>query len=128
VFLSSEDLGALAAGQGMGRGEFVNVWCRWVSFGQEVEYLSLKEKTNYDCIFWKDGCLVYPSRPLQCRTFPFWDSIVCSPGAWEKAAAGCPGMGQGELYSMARIEERTGARFSRPPITRSPKDIGSNAY
>ena len=40
---------------------------------------SLKEKKvkdSYDCIFFdrnKNGCSVYEARPLQCRTFPFWD-------------------------------------------------------
>jgi Fe-S-cluster containining protein len=121
VFLSREDLDAMAAAQEMGCGEFVKTWCRWVSFGQELEYLSLKEKANYDCIFWKDGCVVYPSRPLQCRTFPFWDSIVCSAAAWEKAGLECPGIGEGEFYSMARIEERAQARLSQPVIIRNSK-------
>jgi Fe-S-cluster containining protein len=124
VFLSREDLDSLAAAQGMERGEFIVTWCRWVSFGQEAEYLSLREKANYDCIFWKEGCLVYSNRPLQCRTFPFWDSIVCSPAAWEKAGQGCPGMGQGELYSRARIEERAQARSVQPPVTRKVKGFG----
>jgi len=40
---------------------------------------SLKEKVvgiSYDCIFYdraSNGCQVYMARPLQCRTFPFWD-------------------------------------------------------
>jgi Fe-S-cluster containining protein len=121
VFLSKEDLDALAAVQGMEQGAFIQTWCRWVSFGREVEYLSLKEKANYDCIFWKDGCLVYPGRPLQCRTFPFWDSVICSSDAWEEAGRGCPGMGQGELHNMARIDKQAQARFSQPVITRNSK-------
>jgi len=40
---------------------------------------SLKEKKfddSYDCIFFQrenGGCQIYEARPLQCRTFPFWD-------------------------------------------------------
>ncbi|MDR1972511.1 MAG: YkgJ family cysteine cluster protein [Treponema sp.] len=120
VFLSGGDLEALTALQAMDRGEFIKTWCRWVAFDGEKEYLSLKEKANYDCIFWKDGCTVYSGRPLQCRTFPFWDSVVASPAAWENAALGCPGMGQGELHSMVRIEECRQARLSQPVITRGP--------
>jgi Fe-S-cluster containining protein len=118
VFLCREDLDTLAAVQGVKAEEFIAAWCRWVSFGQGPEYLSLKERANYDCIFWKEGCMVYAGRPLQCRTFPFWDSIVASPAAWGKAGLECPGMGQGEFYSMARIEKRRRARLSRPVITR----------
>jgi len=41
--------------------------------------LSLKERRvdrSYDCIFFDreaQGCSIYAARPLQCRTFPFWD-------------------------------------------------------
>ncbi|MDR0399776.1 MAG: YkgJ family cysteine cluster protein [Treponema sp.] len=124
VFLSREDLAVLAADQGMGQKEFMKTWCRWVSFDQETEYLSLKEKANYDCIFWRDGCLVYPNRPLQCRTFPFWDSIVSSPELWEKNRLECPGMGEGELHSMARIESYRQARLAQPVVTRERKRAG----
>ncbi|ACM92417.1 protein of unknown function [Nautilia profundicola AmH] len=37
---------------------------------------SLKEKpykNGYACIFFENGCKIYPVRPNQCRTFPFWD-------------------------------------------------------
>ena len=40
---------------------------------------SLKEKKigdSYECIFYDreaNGCTIYDARPLQCKTFPFWD-------------------------------------------------------
>ena len=36
---------------------------------------SLKEKANGDCVFYDRmaGCTVYPVRPRQCRTWPFWE-------------------------------------------------------
>ena len=40
---------------------------------------SLKEKIfgdSYECIFYDreaNGCTIYDARPLQCKTFPFWD-------------------------------------------------------
>ena len=41
---------------------------------------SIKEtklsKNNYACVFFdtnKRACSIYDARPLQCRTFPFWD-------------------------------------------------------
>ncbi|MDR2135106.1 MAG: YkgJ family cysteine cluster protein [Treponema sp.] len=118
VFLSREDLDILAAALDMAGGDFVKTWCRWVPLGGGTEYLSLKEKLNDDCIFWKDGCTVYRSRPLQCRTFPFWDSVVVSAEAWESAGRGCPGMGRGELRGMAYIEGCLRARASQPPLAR----------
>lgn len=40
---------------------------------------SLKEHAygdSFDCIFYnrdQEGCAIYAARPIQCRTFPFWD-------------------------------------------------------
>lgn len=53
---------------------------------------------DYDCVFLKtaeDGrraCGIYPVRPTQCRTWPFWPSNMKSRGAWEASAQACPGM------------------------------------
>lgn len=37
-----------------------------------------------DCIFLQDGkfCQIYQARPAQCRTYPFWPSILRSPQTW----------------------------------------------
>jgi Fe-S-cluster containining protein len=54
---------------------------------------SLIEKRNYDCIFLKDKkCTIYPVRPQQCRTFPWWAQNLSSPEAWEEAAQDCEGI------------------------------------
>jgi hypothetical protein len=59
-------------------------------------------------VFWdkKAGCTVYPARPAQCRTWPFWESNTESRAAWDRAAAGCPGMNHGELISAEEITRR----------------------
>jgi len=82
---------------------FIAAWCRWVSFDRGGERLSLKEKSNFDCIFWNAGCEVYHARPLQCRAFPFWENVVSSPNAWEDAGCGCPGINAGELHDSREI-------------------------
>jgi hypothetical protein len=65
--------------------------------------LLLKEKVNGDCIFYKDGCTVYPARPMQCRTYPFWVDNLRSEEAWADTCAACPGIGEGRLYRRAEI-------------------------
>lgn len=40
-------------------------------------------------------CAIYPVRPLQCRTWPFWPENMKSRAAWDRAAKGCPGMNRG---------------------------------
>ena len=52
------------------------------------------------------GCTVYPVRPRQCRTWPFWASNVASRAAWERTKKSCPGAGQGDLISAEEITRR----------------------
>jgi Fe-S-cluster containining protein len=119
VFLSQQDLSLLADERQMEYTEFVKTYCRWVPGEGGGERLSLKEKANYDCIFWSDGCAVYRARPLQCRTFPFWRNVVHSPETWELAASGCPGIGTGVLHSPEQISASLAARASEPALERN---------
>jgi len=72
---------------------------------------SLTEKANGDCIFLqsnnngKRGCSIYPVRPLQCRTWPFWTVNLKSVAAWREAGCNCPGMNNGTEYSFEEIEQ-----------------------
>jgi hypothetical protein len=69
---------------------------------------SLREKSNGDCVFYdrQKGCTIYSVRPPQCRTWPFWDSNVESPEAWEQTCQVCPGSGQGEVIPVEEISRR----------------------
>jgi Fe-S-cluster containining protein len=69
---------------------------------------SLREKPNGDCVFYdrEKGCTIYPVRPRQCRTWPFWDSNVATPEAWQRTCNRCPGSGQGDLISAEEITRR----------------------
>jgi Fe-S-cluster containining protein len=69
---------------------------------------SLREQGNGDCVFYdrSRGCTIYPVRPRQCRTWPFWESNVATPEAWEQTCRVCPGSGQGELISAEEITRR----------------------
>jgi Fe-S-cluster containining protein len=80
--------------------------------------LSLVEKDNHDCVFWDEeqGCSIYPRRPRQCRTYPFWSRCLESPESWREEAAECEGIGGGRLYSRAEIVAlRTGRGATRQP-------------
>ena len=62
-----------------------------------------------DCVFLDPdtrACRVYPARPVQCSTFPFWRSLV-EDGEWtEEARRICEGVGSGRLYTIEEAEER----------------------
>lgn len=72
---------------------------------------SLTERANGDCVFlmtMPDGkkiCSIYPVRPLQCRTWPFWNQNLRTPGAWAEAAERCEGMNNGEPHNFVAIEK-----------------------
>jgi Fe-S-cluster containining protein len=126
VFLSQKDLDLLVKAFRMGYTEFMKIYCRWVPMPDGTERLSLKEKSNLDCIFWvssqdqkgEGGCSIYEFRPLQCRAFPFWPSILGSRKDWENTADACPGMGQGRLHSAGIIENWLEQQEGEPVIIR----------
>ena len=100
VWVRMEDICRIADFLGMKEREFMEKYVRLVHNGY-----SLIEKPNGDCIFYDHGCSIYPVRPSQCSTFPFWTEIVQSSTTWEKAANECPGMNQGKVHTKAEILE-----------------------
>jgi Fe-S-cluster containining protein len=103
VWVTAEEVAAIAEFRGESVAEVTAVYTRAVD-GRR----SLREKANGDCIFFDRaaGCTVYPARPRQCRTWPFWESNVATPQAWERTCAVCPGSGRGELIPAEEITRR----------------------
>jgi len=70
----------------------------------------IEDPVTKDCIFLKkvEGikrCAIYPVRPNQCRTWPFWPENLASQNAWNNAAKKCPGINRGKLYSLEEVEK-----------------------
>lgn len=70
---------------------------------------SLTERSNGDCVFLRRSgdetmCTIYPVRPLQCRTWPFWRKNLQSSDAWNSAHKTCPGINRGRHYGFVEIE------------------------
>ncbi|MGN6507485.1 MAG: YkgJ family cysteine cluster protein [Tepidisphaeraceae bacterium] len=116
VWVSDVEIDRFAAKLQMDRQAFIKKHCRVI--GDQV---SLKERKNlrgeYDCVFLQEidideggriakrrVCTAYEVRPLQCRTWPFWDGLLSSKKAWESAKERCPGIDRGKAYSRERIE------------------------
>ena len=64
---------------------------------------SIREDHHGNCLFFHHQCAIYPVRPLQCSTFPFWFSNLRSQAGWDALQHQCPGIGQGRLYSKQEI-------------------------
>jgi Fe-S-cluster containining protein len=103
VWVTAEEIAAIAEFRAETVEEVQGLYTRKGDRGR-----SLREKDNGDCVFYQrgTGCTIYPARPHQCRTWPFWASNVETPDAWQHTCAFCPGSGQGELISAEEITRR----------------------
>lgn len=96
--------------------ELTRKYLRRVHFRTTIKEQSLTR----DCMFLQVGavsqegypqndigrsfCRIYPVRPNQCRTWPFWSGNLASPAAWNRAAHKCPGVNRGRFYCLEEIE------------------------
>jgi uncharacterized protein len=135
VWISDVEIERMAEYLAISRQDLIDRYCRRVN-GR----LSLKEHRrggNYDCIFLKEVpitpgepasagaintrriCEVYPVRPLQCRTWPFWPENLASQKDWSHAAKRCHGMNRGRAFTIEEIRAlRDAADWpDRPPTS-----------
>ncbi len=105
VRVSDEEIAALAARLGFADHEFRAAFTRTLRGGD----LSLRETRERDCVFYDPGagCRVYEDRPRQCRTWPFWRSVVHSPERWAEEAERCPGIDHGPLHDADTVASRS---------------------
>ncbi len=98
VWVTREEIERLARCVGLEVAEFGRRYLRRVG-----RRYSLTERAGGDCVFFEDGCTVYPARPTQCRTFPFWSENLRTRAAWQEVADECPGVGKGRFYPLEEI-------------------------
>jgi len=69
---------------------------------------TLREKADGSCVFYSEaeGCTIYPVRPRQCQSWPFWSSNLATPETWKHTCSLCPGAGQGELIPVEEIRRK----------------------
>jgi Fe-S-cluster containining protein len=71
--------------------EFATMYIRKVKHRYSIIEKKLSWE-NYACIFFDDSlkqCSIYPVRPRQCRTFPFWETFKNDV---EEVKKECPGI------------------------------------
>ena len=91
--------------------QFLDIGLRWLRRRYITRYDgsldSIKIQADGRCTFLTDEgrCQIYPVRPQQCRSYPFWPEIVVNASSWRAEAKRCEGIGQGEVISLRRIEK-----------------------
>jgi len=115
VWLEDDEIEPLARRLGLDVDAFVRSYVRSVFDAQSGrQRLSLRERTEGaggPCVLLEGAnhCSVYLDRPRQCRTFPFWPSILADAAAFERARATCPGIapvvaGEKRALAFAALE------------------------
>lgn len=102
VWVDDGEVAAIAEHLGRPVGEIRLLHCR-----PAQGLVSLREYPNGDCVFLDPqtrGCTIYPVRPRQCRTWPFWRSNIETPASWQRTCEVCPGAGHGPLITVDQIE------------------------
>jgi Fe-S-cluster containining protein len=102
VWVSEEEIESLATELGLEQEAFEQKFVRQVGFDK-----SLLEYPDGDCILLDPvtrKCTAYEARPIQCRTWPFWDSNLSKRKDWKETCEVCPGAGTGRLYALEEIE------------------------
>ena len=135
VWISEVEIDRLASHLSMSRDDVLDRYCRRVG-----ERYSLKEVRSpaglYDCIFLKEVktpvkrgqvahtkrvCSIYDARPLQCRTWPFWDGLLASKAEWDAAGERCHGINRGSRkFTLKQIESLKNATDwpANPPTSK----------
>lgn len=108
VNFTDDEAKAMASAIGVSDDEFWNTYTHDTTEGRSLT--EVPGPNGHDCVFLdresqpgKALCRVYEARPEQCRTWPFWGSVVRTPRTWASAARGCPGMNQGPLHAPEHI-------------------------
>ncbi len=111
VLVDDAEAAAIASHLNLTVNDFLDRYTRSTSAGR-----SLTEKLSsfgQDCVFLdrdtmpgKALCSVYQIRPKQCRTWPFWKSLLVSRKKWELAKRMCPGIEKGPLFPPEEIRRR----------------------
>jgi Fe-S-cluster containining protein len=136
VFISRLELTRLAEFLQKPRRDVIREYCRKVGSRYALKEIRHPRHGGYDCVFIKEIpadtsaaadkvvqskriCSIYPVRPLQCRTWPFWEGNLSSQRAWQRAGKTCHGIDRGELFDRARIEKLRDARRwpTKPPTS-----------
>jgi Fe-S-cluster containining protein len=104
VWVNQEEIDAMASRVGLEPKVFEEKYVKRVGVRR-----SLKERPGGDCVLLDEQtrkCTAYEERPRQCKTWPFWDSNIRTPEAWEETAQACPGCNKGNLVPLETIIEQ----------------------
>jgi len=109
VWVNDREIAEIARFLGLSEEDFLKRYTRLVD-GRR----SLIEKEHYDCVFLQGKrCSIYPVRPIQCQTFPYWPGILESERHWESAKNYCEGINDDAPLVTLKEIEREKTRYEQ---------------
>jgi hypothetical protein len=101
VYLAEADAARIAAHLELDPREFLDRYCKieegWITLRMDRPACPFQEESG--------DCGIYPVRPKQCATWPFWEENL-KEETWHGAVKDCcPGIGKGRLYTAEEIEQ-----------------------
>jgi Fe-S-cluster containining protein len=100
ISVSSEEVEDISAFLKLSRGVFIKTYLYLTINGY-----SIREGIGGNCLLYENDCRIYPVRPEQCRTYPFWIKNMRSEAKWNEVQNVCPGIGAGRLFTKKEILE-----------------------
>ncbi|MCX8206921.1 MAG: YkgJ family cysteine cluster protein [Methanothrix sp.] len=102
VWISPEECNTIADFLGVSQDVLISEYLLECDYG-----FALRDHLDMSCVMLQgDRCIIYPARPLQCRSYPFWAEILESRESWLSEASRCPGINRGRRWSFREIRER----------------------
>lgn len=100
VYLSDREVARIAAHLGLERKVFRERYCTlddgWTVLRMDSPACPFLTNEN--------RCSIYPVRPKQCATWPFWQENLVERVWEDEVKSACPGIGRGPLVDAATIE------------------------
>ena len=117
IYLTKEDIERIGRKTGLVAKDFVDTlyeydgkFVRAKEGGKKVilDIPVMKSKEDTTCVFYEEGCTVYPVRPRACRLFPFRVEEKSTPEGDLILSIGynptCPGIGKGKSVAKKDLE------------------------
>ncbi|HMF32916.1 MAG TPA: YkgJ family cysteine cluster protein [Candidatus Lokiarchaeia archaeon] len=113
VFVYGEEIKPITDYLHLTESEFVNRYCEVyddIYEGDLIQTLVIKLNSDSgNCIFLQDDmkCRIYPNRPFQCLSFPFWRMNMENRDVWARVKENCSGFAthfRGHFYTLNEIE------------------------
>ena len=123
VFFSQEDIRNIAEYLKLNSRKFAALKQEIIQYKQNGYFVHDSKEACY--FLDKDNrCTIYPVRPVQCGTYPFWPSLLESKEGLDFLKTECPGTlkGKGESFSLLQTVRRvnkTHKEFLEPQENKS---------